>query len=215
MSFFSVFLLLALLISTQVSQAAPIDAVKPKWRTPYDLYLTPREAYQKKLADGDATLLIDVRTRAEVKFIGIADAVDANIPVRMLRDDYAWSEKSATYRTRENPDFVAAVERLLESRGLNRQSPVILMCQSGSRAPTGRASRRSIPSTRVSRASRLNREPKKASGSSTAGKTRNCRGVTVSRPARCTSTSPPEPSPLNRVMAAIPAKAGSSEVLTI
>jgi hypothetical protein len=203
MTFFSVFLLLALLISTQVSQAAPIDAVKPKWRTPYDLYLTPREAYQKKLADGDATLLIDVRTRAEVKFIGIADAVDANIPVRMLRDDYAWSEKSATYRTRENPDFVAAVERLLESRGLNRQSP------------TGRASRRSIPSTRVSRASRLNREPKKASGSSTAGKTRNCRGVTVSRPARCTSTSPPEPSPLNRVMAAIPAKAGSSEVLTI
>jgi rhodanese-related sulfurtransferase len=135
MTFFSVFLLLALLISTQVSQAAPIDAVKPKWRTPYDLYLTPREAYQKKLADGDATLLIDVRTRAEVKFIGIADAVDANIPVRMLRDDYAWSEKSATYRTRENPDFVAAVERLLESRGLNRQSPVILMCQSGSRAP--------------------------------------------------------------------------------
>lgn len=129
--------LLALLISVQTLQAAaaPIDAVKPKWRTPYDLYLTPQEAYQKKIADGDATLLIDVRTRAEIKFIGIADAVDANIPVRMLRDDYAWSEKSATYRTRENPDFVAAVEALIESRGLNRQNPVILMCQSGSRVP--------------------------------------------------------------------------------
>lgn len=127
--------LLALLLSLQTLQAAPIDAVKPKWRTPYDLYLTPQEAYQKKIADGDATLLIDVRTRAEVKFIGIADAVDANIPVRMLHDDYAWSEKSSTYRTRENPDFVAAVEALIDSRDLNHNSPVILMCQSGSRVP--------------------------------------------------------------------------------
>ncbi|UCH41603.1 MAG: sulfurtransferase [Gammaproteobacteria bacterium] len=115
--------------------AAPIDAVKPKWRTPYNLYLTPREAYDKKLAGGDRVLLIDVRTRAEIKYIGMADAADANIPVRFLRNDYAWSEKSATYRTRENPDFVAAVERLLELRGLDRDSPIILMCQSGSRVP--------------------------------------------------------------------------------
>ena len=135
MSAYKASVLFALLISMQVSQAAPIDAVKPKWRTPFDLYLTPQEAYQKKLADGDATLLIDVRTRAEIKFIGIADTVDANIPVRMLRDDNAWSEKSATYRTRENPDFIAAVERLIESRGMNRRAPIILMCQSGSRAP--------------------------------------------------------------------------------
>jgi len=129
------FALLILLASVQILHAAPIEAVKQKWRTPYDLYLTPLEAYQKKLAAGEATLLIDVRTRAEVKFIGMADAVDANIPVRMLRDDYAWSEKSATYRTRENPDFVAAVEHLLEVRGLDRHSPIILMCQSGSRVP--------------------------------------------------------------------------------
>lgn len=129
------FALLALLVPVQLLHAAPSEAVKPKWRTPYDLYLTPQEAYQKKLAAGERILLIDVRTRAEIKFIGMADATDANIPVRLLRDDYAWSEKSATYRTRENPDFVAAVERLLQIRGLDRHSPVILMCQSGSRAP--------------------------------------------------------------------------------
>jgi len=129
------FALLILLATVQILHAAPIEAVKQKWRTPYDLYLTPQEAYQKKLAGGEGILLIDVRTRAEIKFIGMADAVDANIPVRMLRDDYAWSEKSATYRTRENPDFIAAVERLLEVRGLDRHSPIILMCQSGSRVP--------------------------------------------------------------------------------
>lgn len=127
--------LLMLLASVQILHAAPTEAVQPKWRTPYDLYLTPEEAYRKKLAAGTGILLIDVRTRAEIKFIGMADAVDANIPVRLLRSDYAWSEKSATYRTRENPDFVAAVERLLRHRGVDRHSPIILMCQSGSRAP--------------------------------------------------------------------------------
>ena len=47
----------------------------------------------------------------------------------------SWSEKSSTYRTRKNNDFVAAVENLLQQRGLGRNSPIILMCQAGSRAP--------------------------------------------------------------------------------
>ena len=34
-----------------------------------------------------------------------------------------------------NPDFEAAVENLLESRGLDKASPIIIMCTSGSRAP--------------------------------------------------------------------------------
>lgn len=116
-------------------EAAPATDVKQKWRTPYDLYLTPREAWRMKTENPDTVLLIDVRTRGEVKYIGLADAVDANIPVRFLRDDFAWSEKSNTYRTRKNPDFVAAVERLLKHRDLDRNSRIILMCQSGSRVP--------------------------------------------------------------------------------
>lgn len=135
MPVFAALSLLLLVQLIQLSQAAPVEAVKTKWRTPYDLYLTPKEAYLKKLDLGDSLLLIDVRTRAEIKFIDMAEAADANIPVRLLRSDYAWSEKSGTYRTRENPDFVAAVEHLLELRGLHRNSPIILMCQSGSRSP--------------------------------------------------------------------------------
>ncbi len=126
---------LFLLLASSALLAAPASEVKQKWRTPFDLYLTPREAWQMKMAEPGSVLLIDVRTRAELKFIGMADAADANIPVRFLRDDYAWSKKSNTYRTRENPDFVAAVERLLAIRGLDRNSPIILMCQSGSRVP--------------------------------------------------------------------------------
>ncbi len=128
-------ILLLLTLPASPLAAAPVAEVNPKWRTPYDLYLTPREAWQKKTDNPASVLLIDVRTRAEVKYIGIADAVDANIPVRFIRDDYAWSEKKNTYRTRENPDFVAAVERLLALKGLDRNHPIILMCQSGSRVP--------------------------------------------------------------------------------
>ncbi len=121
--------------------SAPLEAaseadVKSKGHTPYGLYLTPAEAYRMKLERGDQILFVDVRTRAEIKYIGMADAVDAHIPVRMLRTDYAWSKKSNTYRTRENPDFIAAVDRLLQQKGLDREAPIIVMCQSGSRAPT-------------------------------------------------------------------------------
>lgn len=123
-------------LNTATLEAASEADVKPKWHTPYGLYLTPTEAYQMKLDRGDAVLFIDVRTRAEIKYIGMADAVDAHIPVRMLRDDYAWSQKSSTYRTRENSDFVAAVDRLLRQKNLDRKVPIIVMCQSGSRAPT-------------------------------------------------------------------------------
>lgn len=122
------------LASVPASAAAPED-VKAKWRTPFDLYLSPHEAFRMKQRLGDAAVFIDVRTRAEIKYVGFADSVDANIPVRLLRSDYAWSEKSNTFRTRPNPDFVSAIDRLLATRGLDRTSPVILMCQSGSRAP--------------------------------------------------------------------------------
>ncbi len=123
-------------LGTATLEAASEADVKPKWHTPYGLYLTPAEAHQMKRDRGDAVLFIDVRTRAEIKYIGMAGAVDAHIPVRMLRDDYAWSKKSSTYRTRENPDFVAAVDKLLRHKGLDREVPIIVMCQSGSRAPT-------------------------------------------------------------------------------
>lgn len=128
-------LLLFLLIPGGSLSAAPKSDVPAKYHTPYDLYLSPQEAHALKLEHGDGLLFIDVRTRAELKYIGIADPVDANIPVRLLREDYAWSERANTFRTRENPDFVVAVERLLEGKNLDRSAPIIVMCQAGSRAP--------------------------------------------------------------------------------
>jgi len=129
---------IAVLLSFAVcatTRGADIDAVPQKWRTPFDLYLTPREAWQMKTDDPSGVVFIDVRTRAEVKYIGMARNIDANIPIRVLDSEYRWSGKRKTYRTRKNPDFVAAVDRLLTKRGLQRDAPIILMCQSGSRVP--------------------------------------------------------------------------------
>ncbi len=128
-------LLVLLLGSANLVHAADKSAVKAKWHTPFDLYLTPQEAHDMKQEQGDAVAFIDVRTRGEVKYIGMATGIDGHIPVRFMHDDYAWSDKSSTYRTQLNADFVADVNRLMSSMGLDRESPIILMCQSGSRVP--------------------------------------------------------------------------------
>ena len=131
----SIVLVACLLAVAELGFAADKSEVKAKWHTPFDLYLTPREAFELKQQQGDKIAFIDVRTRGEVKYIGLATSVDGHIPVRFMHEGYAWSEKSATYRTQLNASFVADVERLMTSMGLNRQSPIILMCQSGSRVP--------------------------------------------------------------------------------
>jgi len=122
-----------------VAPALAVDKseVKEKWHTPFDLYLSAREAYEMKTSRTDEVLFIDVRTRPEVHYIGMADQIDANIPYRF--DTVDWRTKSdgirGSFSKRLNPDFAAAVENALLSKGLDETSPVIIMCTSGSRAP--------------------------------------------------------------------------------
>ncbi len=134
MQFSPIFLLAALLLPSH-SLAATAADVKAKWHTPQGLYLTPKKALEMKTSDPKNVVFIDIRTRAEVKYIGMASAVDGNIPIRTLRNDYAWSERSNTFRTSHNDDFMPAVKKLLASKDVGREAKIILMCQSGSRNP--------------------------------------------------------------------------------
>ncbi len=115
--------------------AAEEKDVRVKARTVFGLYLTPREAYEMKTREGDQVLLVDIRTRAELKYVGSSALIDANIPARFLKLDYAWSAKSSTYRTRSNPSFVADMKLMLKKKGADMSTPIILMCTSGTRAP--------------------------------------------------------------------------------
>ncbi len=130
-------LILAVALSTTPASAIDESQVKEKWHTPFHLYLTAKEAYAMKTADPEGWLLIDVRTPQELRYAGVADQVDANIPYRF--DSTAWRERSdgihGTFRRPLNTDFEAALENVLRAKGLNKSSPIIIMCTSGSRAP--------------------------------------------------------------------------------
>ncbi len=105
--------------------------------TSLGLYLTAQEAYEMKMASPKKVLFLDVRNQAEIHYTGMADMVDANIPYRF--DSTNWKMKKngiyGTFKKPKNPDFVNAVEILLQSRALTKDDPVIIMCTSGSRAP--------------------------------------------------------------------------------
>jgi len=125
------------LVSSFPVAAIDKSEVRKKWHTPFDLYLSAREAYEMKTRSPERVLFIDVRTRPEIHYIGIADQVDANIPYHFDTTD--WRTKSdgvhGYFRKKRNPDFEEAVKNALASRGLEKTSPVIVMCTSGSRAP--------------------------------------------------------------------------------
>ena len=110
------------------------SSLPEKKQTPQELYVTSAEAYEKLMALGDKALFVDVRTRAEVAFLGMPENANANIPFMTLGDFSAWDDKKGNYKLRPNSRFVASVGELLESRNLTKESPIFLMCRSGSRS---------------------------------------------------------------------------------
>jgi rhodanese-related sulfurtransferase len=109
--------------------------IPEKLKTVYGLYLTPHEAFNMKTRLGEEILLVDVRTRPELKFIGASELIDANIPSRFINTDFTWSDKVKTYRTKKNQHFIADFEKLLRLKNKDKDTPIILICQSGSRVP--------------------------------------------------------------------------------
>jgi rhodanese-related sulfurtransferase len=101
--------------------------------TELGLYLTAIEAYELIKKEGNNILFLDVRTQAEVAFVGIPTVVDANIPYEVIEDWSQWDGKNF-FKMTVNDNFVTAVEKRIKAKGLNKQSPVILMCRSGYRS---------------------------------------------------------------------------------
>ncbi len=127
--------IIGLFLLPSLSQAIEEKDVRKKIHTVFGLYLTPFEAYNMKQKEADNVLLVDVRARTELKYVGASPLIDANIPSRFLNPDYTWSTKSATYRTTNNDHFIEDFDKLLTLKNKTRNTPVILICQSGSRVP--------------------------------------------------------------------------------
>lgn len=130
-------LLTATLATAAQAAEKPAD---PARQTSWNLYLDSREAHDMKQAQGDKVLFVDVRDPIEIMFTGFTDVVDVNIPIQ-IADRSRWSDKKPVYAMLNNPNFEADIAATLAKRGLDKNTPVILMCRSGGErgAPSAKA----------------------------------------------------------------------------
>lgn len=107
------------------------DVPKGK-QTKAGLYVTAAEA--GAMLDDPNVLLVDVRSRAEVAFVGLPERTDKHIPYMVMPMLADFDGEVGSYNLEINPDFPAVFESFMQSRGAGKDTPVILMCRSGSRS---------------------------------------------------------------------------------
>jgi rhodanese-related sulfurtransferase len=125
----------AVVAESSVKFVSAVDpaTVPEKKRSALNLYLTAQEA-SAFLAQNEDAVLIDIRTRAEVSFVGIAAEADKNIPYMVMDEFWEFDADKGTYKMAVNSNFDREVAGFMQERGLSKESPIILMCRSGSRS---------------------------------------------------------------------------------
>ena len=125
----------AVVAESSVKFVSAVDpaTVPEKKRSALNLYLTAQEA-SAFLAQNEDAVLIDIRTRAEVSFVGIAADADKNIPYMVMDEFWEFDADKGTYKMAVNSNFDREVAGFMQQRGLSKESPIILMCRSGSRS---------------------------------------------------------------------------------
>lgn len=113
--------ILFLASTIQVVQAEPLPASK---QTRLGLYLSASEAAEF-LGKKPFATMVDVRTPEEIDQTGMADGVDALIPLAI-----ADKKKGMVF----NPDFYNGFVKLVQSRGLSADDPIVIICRSGNRS---------------------------------------------------------------------------------
>ncbi|WP_417227983.1 rhodanese-like domain-containing protein [Amphritea sp.] len=102
---------------------------KASAQTTLDLYATATEAWDILQQDSSA-ILIDVRDPIEIKFTGFASPTRIHVPW-MIADARVWNDKQG-WGMVKNPQFVQQVTEQLKQLGATAETPIIMMCRSGS-----------------------------------------------------------------------------------
>lgn len=119
------------------ASAQKVDASKlpEEMRSKLGLYLMPKDAYRFVKAQKDKVLFVDIRTRAEAQFLGMADGVDALVPYVEFQEFMTdWDEKRDFYKLESFADFVPELERRMKQKGLVKTDPIVLICRAGERS---------------------------------------------------------------------------------
>jgi len=127
-------LLLVLAAMATAAHAADSGRVPSSKQTKAGLYLDARETFALKQQSGAGVLLVDIRTRSEVIYLGMPTVADAHIPFVDHPPRTPWDDKGARFRTDPNPDFEPELARRLAANGLGKHDTVILICRSGDRS---------------------------------------------------------------------------------
>jgi rhodanese-related sulfurtransferase len=117
----------------------PATVPEPK-RTRAGRYLMAADVPAFIQAQGGAgkVLFLDLRTRAEAMYVGMATGIDALVPFvehQELMTD--WDAQRNIYRLEPLQDFVPEVTRRLAQKGLAKADTVVLICRSGDRSSRG------------------------------------------------------------------------------
>ena len=132
--FFRMLLPLALMFLASSLWAFDASKVPPIKQTSAGLYLDAREANALKEKLGSDALFVDIRTRSEVAYLGMPQAVDVHIPYMEHPFDAPWDDKNARFLLEPNNDFGPELARRMSEKRLNKSSVIILMCRSGDRS---------------------------------------------------------------------------------
>jgi rhodanese-related sulfurtransferase len=127
-------LLAAMLVTSAPAHAFDAASVPAPKRTKLEHYFSSEEASAFIASNGSKTLFLDVRTPAEVAFVGMPATADANVPYMVPPDFPVWDEVKGTFKLENNSDFVPEVRRRLSAKGLGADSTIVLICRSGDRS---------------------------------------------------------------------------------
>ena len=116
-----------------ISEPANFLPLPEKKQTPQALYIDAKQAYKMKTDNPESVYFVDVRTQAEVEFLGMPTAVDSNIPY-FTNDFSEWDTKKGRFIKTPNSNFSVALEERLTEAGLNKDTTILLMCRSGTRS---------------------------------------------------------------------------------
>lgn len=109
-----------------------VAEVPSKKATAAGLYVTAAQAADM-LADPDV-VFVDVRSQAEVTFLGLPQRANVNIPLMVFPEFASYDAEAGTYKLEANPSFAEDFMAFAEAEGIGPDTAIILFCRSGSRS---------------------------------------------------------------------------------
>lgn len=108
------------------------DEVPAKKATLAGLYVTAAEA--AAMLQDPAVVFVDVRSQAEVAFLGLPTRANVNIPLMTFPEFAEFNADKGEYTLEPNGYFLADFEAYAAANGIGHDTPIILFCRSGSRS---------------------------------------------------------------------------------